>query len=64
MYIYHDLVKRANRPVQVGLIGAENLAQCFEQGSNDHGLEVKAIADLDPDRAIQACQNTGWSESS
>ena len=63
MYIYDDLVKRADRPVQVGLIGAGKFGSMFlSQVPTTAGLEVKAIADLDPDRAIQACRNVGWSE--
>ena len=63
MYIYDDLVKRADRPVQVGLIGAGKFGSMFlSQVPTTTGFEVKAIADLNPDRAIQACLNVGWSE--
>ena len=63
MYIYDDLVKRAERPIQVGLIGAGKFGSMFlSQVPTTVGLEVKAIADLDPDRAKQACRNVGWSE--
>ena len=63
MYIYDDLAKRADRPVQVGLIGAGKFGSMFlSQVPTTVGLEVKAIADLDPDRARQACRNVGWSE--
>ena len=63
MYIYDDLVKRAERPVQVGLIGAGKFGSMFlSQVPTTVGLEVKAIADLDPERARQACRNVGWSE--
>ena len=63
MYIYDDLVQRAERPVQVGLIGAGKFGSMFlSQVPTTVGLEVKAIAELDPDRARQACRNVGWSE--
>ena len=64
MYLYDELVKRADRPVQVGLIGAGKFGSMFlSQVPTTLGLEVKAIADLDPDRARQSCRTVGWSDA-
>ena len=64
MYLYDELVKRADRPVQVGLIGAGKFGSMFlSQVPTTLGLEVKAIADLDPDRAKQSCRTVGWSNA-
>ena len=64
MYLYDELVKRADRPVQVGLIGAGKFGSMFlSQVPTTLGLEVKAIADLDPDRAKQSCRTVGWSDA-
>src|SRR5210317_929787 len=63
MYLYDELVKRVDRPVQVGLIGAGKFGSMFlSQVPTTLGLEVKAIADLDPDRARQSCRTVGWSD--
>lgn len=62
MYIYDELVQRVDRPVQVGLIGAGKFGSMFlSQVPTTKGLEVKAIADLDPERAREACRCVGWS---
>ena len=64
MYLYDELVKRADRPVRVGLIGAGKFGSMFlSQVPTTLGLEVKAIADLDPDRAKQSCRTVGWSDA-
>ena len=64
MYLYDELVKRADRPVQVGLIGAGKFGSMFlSQVPTTLSLEVKAIADLDPDRAKQSCRTVGWSDA-
>ena len=64
MYFYDELVKRADRPVQVGLIGAGKFGSMFlSQVPTTLSLEVKAIADLDPDRAKQSCRTVGWSDA-
>jgi predicted homoserine dehydrogenase-like protein len=64
MYLYDELVKRTDRPVQVGLIGAGKFGSMFlSQVPTTLGLEVKAIADLDPDRAKQSCRTVGWSDA-
>ncbi|QGM20914.1 flagellar biosynthesis protein FlgA [Spiribacter sp. 2438] len=54
----------AGRPVRAGLIGAGKFGSMFlSQVPTTLGLEVSAIADLDPDRARAACRAVHWSES-
>ena len=61
MYIYDELVRRVDQPVQVGLIGAGKFGSMFlSQVPTTDGLEVRAIADLDPERAREACRSVGW----
>ena len=51
----------AGRPVRAGLIGAGKFGSMFlSQVPGIAGLEVAAIADLDPARARAACQTVGW----
>ncbi len=51
----------AGKPVRVGLIGAGKFGAMFlAQVPHTPGLEVAAIADLDPDRARAAVQAVGW----
>ena len=53
----------AGRPVRVGLIGAGKFGSMFlAQVPTIGGLEVAVIADLDPDRAREACRGVGWDE--
>ena len=48
-------------PVRAGLIGAGKFGSMFlSQVPSIAGLEVTAIADLDPARAKLACQTVGW----
>jgi predicted homoserine dehydrogenase-like protein len=48
-------------PVRVGLIGAGKFGSMFlTQVPTTPGLEVAVIADLDPQRARQACATVGW----
>lgn len=48
-------------PVRVGLIGAGKFGSMFlAQVPSTPGLEVVAIADLDPERAREACRAVGW----
>ena len=48
-------------PVRVGLIGAGKFGSMFlAQVPTTPGLEVTTIADLDPQRARQACAAVGW----
>ena len=52
------------RPVRAGLIGAGKFGSMFlSQVPTIAGLEVTAIADLDPGRAKTACRTVGWSEA-
>ncbi|MEE1656393.1 SAF domain-containing protein [Microvirga sp. CF3062] len=52
------------RPVRVGLIGAGKFGSMFlAQVPTIAGLDVAVIADLDPDRAREACRNVGWDEA-
>jgi predicted homoserine dehydrogenase-like protein len=54
----------AGRPVKAGLIGAGKFGSMFlSQVPTTLGLEVSAIADLDPERARAACRAVHWSES-
>ena len=63
MYMYQDLLQRAaeQRSIRVGLIGAGKFGSMFlSQVPTIEGLDVSAIADLDPDRARSACAAIGW----
>jgi predicted homoserine dehydrogenase-like protein len=51
----------ARRPVRVGLIGAGKFGSMFlNQVPTMPGLELSVIADLDPERARNACRTVGW----
>jgi predicted homoserine dehydrogenase-like protein len=51
----------AGRPVRVGLIGAGKFGSMFlNQVPTMPGVEMSVIADLDPERARQACRSVGW----
>ncbi|MCC5956412.1 MAG: flagellar biosynthesis protein FlgA [Natronohydrobacter sp.] len=51
------------RPVRAALIGAGKFGSMFlSQVPTIAGLEVAVIADLDPDRARNACRTVGWRE--
>ena len=59
------LAKRlaTNGPIRVGLIGAGKFGSMFlSQVPTSPGIEVEVIADLDPNRARQACRDVGWSD--
>ena len=63
MNLYKKLLARAEegRPVRAGLIGAGKFGAMFlSQVPSTPGLSVTAIADLDPERARQACAAVGW----
>ena len=54
----------AGRPVRAALIGAGKFGSMFlAQVPTIPGLEVAAIADLDPERARAACRTVGWDEA-
>ncbi len=66
MFLYDELRERAasGRPVRVALIGAGKFGSMFlSQVPSAIGVEVVAIADLDPDRARAACRSVGWSDA-
>ncbi len=66
MYLLQQLRQRARggRPVRVGLIGAGKFGSMFlSQAPSTGGLEVAAIADLDPERARGACRAVGWNDA-
>ena len=51
-------------PVRAGLIGAGKFGSMFlSQVPTIAGLDVTAIADLDPDRARAACRTVGWDDA-
>ncbi|NKC15138.1 MAG: flagellar biosynthesis protein FlgA [Gammaproteobacteria bacterium] len=65
MYLQTQLRQRAARgkPVRVGLIGAGKFGSMFlSQAPATVGLEVAAIADLDPGGARNACATVGWDD--
>lgn len=56
-----SLAAARETPVRAGLIGAGKFGSMFlAQIPYIKGLTVSVIADLDPDRARQACRNVGW----
>ena len=66
MYLLEQLRERAaaGRPVRVGLVGAGKFGSMFlSQAPTTGGLEVRVIADLDPDRARAACGAVGWDDA-
>ncbi len=53
--------EQSKRPVRAGLIGAGKFGSMFlSQVPTIAGLEVTAIADLNPDQAQAACRRVGW----
>src|SRR6266851_778549 len=63
MSLYRLLQQRAaaGKPVLVGLIGAGKFGSMFlNQVPTMPGLDVSVIADLDPERARNACRTVGW----
>src|ERR1700719_441514 len=63
MSLYRLLQQRAaaGRPVRIGLVGAGKFGSMFlNQVPTMPGVEVSVIADLDPERARNACRTVGW----
>jgi predicted homoserine dehydrogenase-like protein len=63
MNLYSLLRQRqvSEKPVRVALIGAGKFGSMFlAQVPHTPGVEVAVIADLDPDRAREACRTVGW----
>jgi len=60
----HSLLQRraaAGRPVRAALIGAGKFGSMFlNQVPGMAGLELPVVADLDPQRARDACRTVGW----
>jgi predicted homoserine dehydrogenase-like protein len=60
----HSLLRQrhaAGKPVSVALIGAGKFGSMFlSQVPHTPGVTVDVIADLDPDRAREACRTVGW----
>lgn len=53
----------AGAPVRVGLIGAGKFGTMFlAQAGRTPGLHLVGIADIDRERAAQACRRAGWPE--
>lgn len=58
------LAAERDSPVRAGLIGAGKFGSMFlSQVPTIAGLEVSCIADLDPDKAMNACRAVGWDEA-
>ena len=52
------------QPVRVALIGAGKFGSMFlSQVPHVPGLDVSVIADLDPERAREACRTVGWDDA-
>ncbi|MEL0144699.1 MAG: Gfo/Idh/MocA family oxidoreductase, partial [Alphaproteobacteria bacterium] len=50
----------ANNPIRVGLIGAGKFGTMYlSQAARTPGVQIIAIADLDPERARAACARVG-----
>ena len=50
----------ANNPIRVGLIGAGKFGTMYlSQAARTPGVQIMAIADLDPERARAACARVG-----
>jgi predicted homoserine dehydrogenase-like protein len=63
MSLHSQLLARqeAGRPIRVGLIGAGKFGTMFlAQARRTLGLHVMVIADLMPERAVDACERAGW----
>ena len=65
MYLFDDLLNRAKegKPVRVALVGSGKFGSMFlGQVPTTPGLAVSVIADLNPDKARDACLDVGWSK--
>ena len=66
MNLHRLLQQRAasGKPVRVGLIGSGKFGSMFlNQAPMMPGVEIAVIADLDHERARQACHTIGWEEA-
>lgn len=61
---FYDLLQRREQehnPVKIGVIGAGKFSSMFlSQARLTPGMQVIGIAELDPDKAVQALARTGW----
>ena len=65
MSLYHLLQQRAEdgRPVRIGIIGAGTFGTAFiAQVRTIPGMQLVGIAELDLEKAREACLKTGWPE--
>jgi predicted homoserine dehydrogenase-like protein len=66
MNFYTQLSKRAadGQPVRIGVVGAGKFASMFlSQAFVTPGFQIVGVADIDPEKARQACLKTGWTEN-
>ncbi|HUL42182.1 MAG TPA: Gfo/Idh/MocA family oxidoreductase [Burkholderiales bacterium] len=66
MNLYHLLNLRAEsgKPLRVGLIGAGKFASMFlAQARRMPGVQVTAVADVAPERALEALRRCGWKDN-
>jgi predicted homoserine dehydrogenase-like protein len=65
MSLYHLLQQRAKsgKPIRIGIIGAGTFGTAFiSQVRSIPGMQLVGIAELDLEKAREACLKTGWSE--
>ena len=63
MLAHYNTGMNGESPIRVGLIGAGKFGSMFlSQEPSMPELEVVSIADLNPDRAREACLRVGWDE--
>ena len=65
MSLYHLLQQRAKsgKPIRIGVIGAGTFGTAFiAQARTIPGMQLVGIAELDLEKARQACLKTGWPE--
>ncbi len=67
MNLYHLLQQRATmeKPIKIGVIGAGTFSSSFlAQARLTPGMQIVGIAELDLEKARQACLNAGWTNES
>jgi len=65
LYTHFQMRAQRDNPVRVGVIGAGKFSSMFlSQARLTPGLQIVGIADLDIERALQACKRTGWPQES
>ena len=64
MLAHYSTGMNCKSPIRVALIGAGKFGSMFlSQEPSMPDLEVVSIADLNPDRAREACLRVGWDEA-